>query len=100
MKTFVLCVLAYACLIAPSVAQNSCYRTSSLEKQLAAKYGELKFATGLARRFITELYVNPTTGSYTITRRMPGQVSCIIDAGKQFTPVAQPSSPAKPSAAS
>lgn len=66
---------------------------------LATKYGEARRGIGIAgQNAVMELFVNPVTGTWTITATSPEGKTCLIASGSNFEGISDPA-PAKGSPA-
>lgn len=66
---------------------------------LGGKYGEARRGVGIAgQNAMMELFVNETTGTWTMTATTPEGKTCLIASGSAFEPVTDPA-PAKGSPA-
>ena len=69
---------------APQCAPHDIVATS-----LATQFGEARRAMGLAQdNTVMELYAAPDTGTWTLTVTLPGGMTCLVAAGKNFETVA------------
>ena len=76
----------------PQVAprQEPCGPTKNIVKMLKEKYGETPSVAGITDDNAPMLiFSNPKTGTFTITVRRPGGVSCLMFGGNSWTLVEQ-----------
>jgi hypothetical protein len=68
-----------------------CGPTKQMTDMLKANFGETPSIAGLANGNTPVLiFTNPKTGTFSITIRRPGGVSCLMTAGDSWTLVDQP----------
>jgi hypothetical protein len=71
--------------------QSLCGPTPNIIAMLFSKYGERPGIAGLTDNNIPVLiFTNPKTGTFTITIRRPGNMSCLMTSGTSWTPIEQP----------
>jgi hypothetical protein len=71
--------------------QNPCIPTPSVTKMLKDKYGETPGVAAITDDGAPMLiFTNPKTGTFTITIRRPGGLSCLMTGGNSWTLVEQP----------
>lgn len=76
----------------PQVAprQEPCGPTKNIVKMLRDKYGEVPGTAAITDDNAPMLiFTNPKTGTYTITIRRPGGITCLVLSGNSWTPVEQ-----------
>lgn len=75
-------VLALLGCLGPTVAaaQAICLPPLSMQ-QLADKYGEVRIGGGIAGKALVEVWVNPETGTWTLTVTTPGGPACMASGG-------------------
>lgn len=70
--------------------QNPCAPTANITKMLLDKYGETPGAAAITDDGAPLLiFSNPKTGTFTITIRRPGGLSCLMTGGNSWTLVEQ-----------
>lgn len=90
--TMLLVVMFYIATPAHSqeVPQSPCAPTANIEAMLKEKYGETPGQVGITDSDIPlVIYTNPQTGTFTITIRRGGGVSCFMVGGSSWTAVEQ-----------
>lgn len=71
--------------------QNPCAPTPGVTKMLKDRYGETPGAAAITDDGAPLLiFSNPKTGTFTITIRRPGGVTCLMTGGNSWTLVEQP----------
>jgi len=96
---FVLLILATQNAHAQNAPSPQCAPRPAVLEALANGFGEARRAVGIAgQAHVMELFVNPETGTWTITATRPDGVMCLIASGSNFEQV-QGSAPAKGSPA-
>jgi hypothetical protein len=71
--------------------QTPCGPTKQMADMLKANFGETPSIAGLANGNTPVLiFTNPKTGTFSITIRRPGGITCLITAGESWTFVDQP----------
>lgn len=89
MKYLAIVALMASC--APAYAQSNCAETQDVYDIISNRYGEDRYTRGLSDRgYITEVWGNEQTGSWTIIATSADGVSCILDQGKGFSRVQLP----------
>lgn len=98
-------VLGMACLIlalllgvmywiatpARSQQTSPCGPTKEVEKNIEKEFGESPAVAAISQqRQPILIFVNPKTGTFTITIRRPGNISCVTGAGENWTPLEIP----------
>lgn len=78
----------------PSPAQTPpqppCGPTKAMMAMLKARFGETPIVAGIGDNNTPLLiFSNPKTGTFTITIRRPGGVTCLLTSGTSWTPVEQ-----------
>jgi len=83
MKTFLATLL---CLASPAAAQTPrCFPHEHVMERLAEGFGETRQALALDQtRAMIEVWANLKTGTWSITRTMPGGLTCIVSSGESF----------------
>ena len=70
--------------------QEPCGPTKNIVKMLHDKHGETPGTAAITDDNAPMLiFTNPKTGTYTITIRRPGGITCLLLSGKSWTPVEQ-----------
>lgn len=70
--------------------QNPCAPTAGIVKMLKEKYGETPAIAAITDDNLPMLiFSNPKTGTFTITIRRPGGLSCLMTGGNSWTLVEQ-----------
>lgn len=84
-------ILSLAMLFATAHAALSvnfiCFTAQDGEAMLRQKYGEVPIMKGLGNSTIVDeitVWVNKRTGTWTITRKIPGNLMCFIASGKFY----------------
>ena len=80
-------ILAAALAVLPvaSMAQTPCLPHQSMAELLGERFGEHRIAMAMqSGGAVVEVYVNPSTGSWTITLTQPGGPSCAVAAGEAW----------------
>lgn len=68
-----------------------CGPTGPFEESMRRQYGEVPVGAGITMQGLPLLILaNPETGSFTVTMRKPGRITCIINAGKGWTAIEPP----------
>jgi hypothetical protein len=71
--------------------QNPCAPTANVTKMLKDKYGETPAVASITDDNAPMLiFSNPKTGTFTITIRRPGGITCLMTGGNSWTLVEQP----------
>lgn len=71
--------------------QNPCAPTANVTKMLLDKYGETPAIAAITDDNSPMLiFSNPKTGTFTVTIRRPGGLTCLMTGGNSWTPVEQP----------
>lgn len=84
MKYLATAALVASC--APAYAQTECAATQDVYDIMKGMYGEERHARGLSDRgFLTEIWGNEETGTWTIIATSPEGISCVLDQGQNFT---------------
>ena len=66
-------------------AEQACTKRDTIIERLATHFGEYpRTANRDDDNTIVELFVAPTTGSWTITTTRPGGLTCLASAGQAF----------------
>ncbi|MDK3075158.1 hypothetical protein QO034_18885 [Sedimentitalea sp. JM2-8] len=82
---------ALAALIAQTTtvsAQDNCAPRDDVIAHLAGEYGETRYSLGLeSRGLLMELFVNRTTGTWTLTAVAPSGIACLVASGDAFQSV-------------
>lgn len=74
-----------------AAAPQGCAKTAEIVKLLTGEYGETAAFAGISTTGTPVLiFTNPKTGTFTITMRQPGGITCMMTGGKNWTPVDQP----------
>lgn len=74
-----------------SPTQNPCGPTKQMTDMLKAQFGETPAFAGLTDANSPVLiFTNTETGTFTVTIRRPGGVTCLLTAGNSWTLVDQP----------
>ena len=83
--------LALILTTAPALAQQQpCGPTGPFEKSLTKQYGEVPVVASITGQgFPMLIFANPKTGTFSVTVRRPGKITCIVQAGKDWTPIEQ-----------
>ncbi len=69
----------------PAQAQLACGTYDNVVDHLSEKYGETRYGVGLSGpKRIFELYVNETTGTWTILSTTPNGWTCIMAVGTNW----------------
>jgi hypothetical protein len=85
-----------ATFVSPAPAQavapkNPCGPSAAIAEMLLEKYGERPAFAGIAdNNTPTLIFTNPKTGTFTITIRRPGGITCLMTGGNSWTLVEQP----------
>ena len=66
---------------AHAVANQICRHHHELKNWLWRQYGESRHGGGLTRQHLFQLWVNETTGTWSITRTRPNKITCLLAAG-------------------
>jgi hypothetical protein len=75
---------------APLRATPQCAPHDTVATSLATGFGEARHSMGLAQdNTVMELYAAPDTGTWTLTVTMPGGMTCLVAAGKNFETVVE-----------
>ena len=84
MKFSILALIAF-----PIAAQADCADREAVIERLQGTYGETHRAYALnAGQNLTDFYVNPETGTWTITVTKPDGPTCIVAYGRNWTDLA------------
>lgn len=91
---FALLLIAMYVLAVPAksqVAPQGCAKTKDINALLTGQYGEIPAFAGISKNGIPVLvYTNPKTGSFTITMRQRGGITCMMTGGTDWTAIEQP----------
>ena len=71
-------------------AQGICDRRDVIVSKLAARYGEVQVATGLAGPLVMEIWANCQTRSWSILKTYPNGTTCMMAAGSNWQGVGCP----------
>jgi hypothetical protein len=83
--------LATAAAAQATPQQNPCAPTANVTKMLKDKYGETPAVASITDDNAPMLiFSNPKTGTFTITIRRPGGITCLMTGGNSWTLVEQP----------
>jgi len=75
---------------AQAPTQNPCGPTKQMTDMLKANFGETPAIAGLTDGNTPILiFTNPKTGTFSITIRRPGGITCLMASGESWTPVDQ-----------
>lgn len=86
MKFILLCLLPLS-----ATAQTACAPHAEISAHLAERFGELRDSLALdAVGRAVETWVNPVTGSWTVTVTAPGGPTCLALWGAAWTDVKEP----------
>ena len=78
-------ILILAMMAGPVSAQEACGPREQVENYITIGRGEMMaLATVTADGLIVETFVNPVTGSWTMTVRRPGGPTCLAATGEGF----------------
>ena len=69
---------------AHAVTNQICHHHHKIENWLARQYGESPRGGGLTQRHLFQIWVNETTGTWSITRTRPNKVTCLLAAGQDW----------------
>ncbi len=70
--------------------QNPCAPTANVVKMLKDKYGEVPAVAAITDDNSPILiFSNPKTGTFTVTIRRPGGLTCLMTGGNSWTPLEQ-----------
>lgn len=70
--------------------ENPCAPTANVTKMLKDKYGETPAIAAITDDNSPMLiFSNPKTGTFTVTIRRPGGLTCLMTGGNSWTPVEQ-----------
>ena len=91
-----LIMAALAILATSAEAQTNCAPRARVIERLADQYGESRHGIGLAanRTGIAEIYVNDTSGTWSVVVTLPSGMACMVITGTNYSattgaPVAQ-----------
>jgi hypothetical protein len=74
--------LQAAALLPPDVVQRPCYKTDLLVETLSTRHKETLYSTVRNKSGTsTVIYVNKTTGTFTIAEQYDSGMTCVIDIG-------------------
>ena len=76
-------------------AQSVCGPIDKLAGSLSSKYGELPGPLGIVQSMLMRVYVNKTTGTFTILIVRPDGMACVSIAGEGWQPGDAPDKPEK-----
>lgn len=87
----ILPLLAISLLASPSHAQSPqfCAPRPGVLEALAETHGQTRHAIGLSGNTLIEIFVNRTTGDWTIHRVLPNGLACLMIGGQAFETLAE-----------
>ena len=76
--------LSTALAVSASCAYAQCETRESMSASLKERYGEVVVAQGINSLGVFELWMNPTTGTWTATVYFPDGRMCVLEAGSDM----------------
>lgn len=84
---YILVAILMLFFMSTAIAQPAnCMPHTKAKTELRVNYGEQPVARGVSRAgaWITEIWANEETGTWTILLLRPGGIACVVDGGEAF----------------
>ncbi|ALF02069.1 MULTISPECIES: hypothetical protein [Salipiger] len=86
-----ICALIAFCLVATAALAQPCFPRDDVLARLTKGYGEAPRAMGLTKGgALMEMFASDDSGTWSIVVTLPSGLTCLLDAGSHFQPIAAP----------